>query len=348
MKNILVLGGGGFIGSSIVSRLLEDEDCNVTSADIAFPRGLSRAAAGADCPGRLRVITGDFTEFATFDRLGGGFDQVYMMSAIVGVNRTLECPEEVVRTNTLLTMNTLDWIKKNPVKRLLFASSSENYAGTSDLFGVPVPTPESVALCISDIRHPRFTYAMTKMHGECAFLHSAKSLGYDCVIVRYQNIIGPNMGFRHAIPHIVQRFADGEESPYKIYGGDQTRAFCYISDAVDCTIKAMNLARPGGEIFHVGNDAEITIEDVTREIGCLMGYTGAYQAAMTYPGSVARRCPDIRKSRQELGYEPVVHWKTAVALTVAWYGNFFAKGSRPPVGGGGFAPPEQFIQSTAK
>ena len=75
-------------------------------------------------------------------------------------------------------------------------------------------------------------------NGESAFIHSAEAFNYKCTIVRYQNIIGPEMGFGRAIPHIVERFIKGEESPFKIYGHDQTRAFCYVDDAVMGTVGA--------------------------------------------------------------------------------------------------------------
>lgn len=341
MKKILVLGGGGFIGSNIVRFLVARGDSHVTAADIRHSHGWGDLLNEHGMSGRLQVVEGDFTLREAFDTLAGKFDHVYMMAAVVGVNRTLESPEEVIRTNTLLTMNTLDWIGRNPTGALVFASSSENYAGTSDVFGVDIPTPEAVPLCIADVRHPRFTYAMTKMHGESAFLHSAKKLGYKCVVVRYQNIIGPDMGFGHAIPHIVQRFVAGEQSPFKIYGHDQTRAFCYVSDAVAGTVGALECPQSAGEIYHIGNTQEITMETLTREIGNLMNYRGSYEPAMTYPGSVARRCPDIRKSREHFGYDPKVGWKEAVALTVDWYRKFFESGAKPQRGG--FAPPEQFV-----
>jgi len=329
MNKVLVLGGGGFIGSNIARYLLDRGDCHVTVADLNCPRDWEDVFSDPSYSSRLRLAIGDYATKDAFDRLGGGFDQVYMMSAIVGVNRTLESPHDVMYTNTYLTMRTLDWIGENPIKKLLFASSSENYAGTSDIFGVPIPTPETVPLCISDVSHSRFTYAMTKMHG------------YECIVVRYQNIIGPNMGFRHAIPHIVQRFSEGHESPFKIYGYNQTRAFCFISDAVAGTVGAMESSRSGGEIYHIGNDQEITIELLTREIGALMHYGGPYEPAMTYPGSVERRCPDIRKCQDHFGYKPLVDWKIAVAQTVNWYRDYFAKGLRPTTGG--FAPPENFL-----
>jgi nucleoside-diphosphate-sugar epimerase len=178
------------------------------------------------------------------------------------------------------------------------------------------------------------------MHGESAFINSARALGYSCVVVRYQNIIGPNMGFRHAIPHIVERMLVGNEIFFKVYGSSQTRAFCHVSDAVNGTIGAMECYSMAGEIYHIGNDQEVTIGELTREVGRLLGYQGEYVDAMTYPGSVGRRCPDISKCYQHFGYKPVIDWKNAVADTVNWYFKFFSAGGKPL--SGGFIPPERY------
>ena len=341
MKKVLVLGGGGFIGRNIVEALVRRGDCLVTAADVkegANWKGLSNQPRYRS---RFTVVQDDFTKMEAFKRLDTTFDEIYMLAAIVGVNRTLKHPEDVVRVNTLLTMNVLDWVSKNPVKRILFSSSSENYAATSDLFGIEIPTAEDVALCIGDVTHPRWTYAMTKMHGELAFIHSAKSLGYDYTIIRYQNIIGPEMGFGHAIPHIVERFVKSDKKPFQIYGHDQTRAFCYIEDAVNGTVGAMEADEAANQIYHIGNQDEINMETLTKFIGKLLGYEGYYESAMTYPGSVARRCPDIRKARDDFGYSPKVDWGQAVALTVEWYRNFFEAGNAPT--SGGFESPDEVI-----
>jgi nucleoside-diphosphate-sugar epimerase len=243
-------------------------------------------------------------------------------------------------------MNTLDWISRNPIKRLLFSSSSENYAGTSDLFNTEIPTAENVPLCIGDIKHPRWTYAMTKMHGESAFIHSAEAYNYECTVVRYQNIIGPEMGFGHAIPHIVERFVKAEESPFKIYGHDQTRAFCFVEDAVKGTVSAMESNKAAGEIYHIGNQDEINMETLTTYIGGLMDYSGTYEAAMTYPGSVARRCPNIDKAIADFGYSPNFDWQAAVGLTTDWYRQFFTSGKSPQ--SGGFETPEAVMAKISK
>jgi UDP-glucose 4-epimerase len=346
MKEVLVLGGGGFIGRNIVEFLVNRGDCNVTAADIKEGSNWLEISNDESIRDRFKAVLGDFTDISAFDNLNQHFDEVYMLAAVVGVNRTLKFPQDVIRINTLLTMNTLDWISRNPIKRLLFSSSSENYAGTSDLFNAEIPTAEDVPLCIGDVKHPRWTYAMTKMHGESAFIHSAEAYNYECTIVRYQNIIGPEMGFGHAIPHIVERFVKGEKSPFKIYGHDQTRAFCYIDDAVMGTVGAMESNKAAGEIYHIGKQDEINMETLTTYIGDLMDYTGEYEAAMTYPGSVARRCPNIDKAKSHFSYSPSIDWKKAVSLTTDWYRAYFTSGQSPQ--SGGFETPEAVLAKVKK
>ena len=346
MKEVLVLGGGGFIGRNIVEFLVNRRDCNVTAADIKEGSNWHKLSNDESTRDRFRAVLADFTDISAFDNLNQSFDEVYMLAAVVGVNRTLKFPQDVIRINTLLTMNTLDCISRNPIKRLLFSSSSENYAGTSDLFNTEIPTSEEVPLCVGDVKHPRWTYAMTKMHGESAFIHSAEAYNYEFTVVRYQNIIGPEMGFGHAIPHIVERFVKGEKSPFKIYGHNQTRAFCYIDDAVLGTVGAMESDRAAGEIYHIGKQDEINMETLTTYIGNLMGYAGEYEAAMTYPGSVARRCPNIGKAHSHYGYSPSIDWKKAVTLTTDWYRAFFTSGQSPE--SGGFETPETVLAKIEK
>ena len=336
MKKILVLGGGGFIGRNITEYLVKRDDCYVVAADIKESSNWHDLSVRYS--ENFSSVVGDFSNFEAFEYLDDDFDEIYMLAAIVGVNRTLKDPYEVIRTNTKLTSNVLDWIAENPVKKVLFSSSSENYAATTDLFDFKIPTDENVPLCVGEITHPRWTYAISKIHGESAFIHSSQRLKYDYRIVRYQNIIGPDMGFGHAIPHIVERFVNKLENPIKIYGHDQTRAFCYIDDAVRGTVGAMESADQSNNIYHIGNDKEITMEVLTKFIGNILGYKDDYEFAMTYPGSVSRRCPKIEKAVKNFGYNPKVNWRDAVIKTVEWYKSFFESGAHPAEGG--FEPPE--------
>ena len=106
-------------------------------------------------PAYFDSVLDDFTNIEAFQNLGSEFEEIYMLAAVVGVNRTIKEPHEVIRINTKLTTNVLDWVGKNPVNKILFSSSSENYAATTDLYDSEIPTSEDIPLCIGDISHPR-------------------------------------------------------------------------------------------------------------------------------------------------------------------------------------------------
>ena len=326
-KKVLLLGGAGFIGLNISKYLAENRNYDITIAD-----NFSRGKKDEDLMALVdkfdvKILEGDFTMPSAFEQLEKDYDYVYMLASVVGVNNTLEIPHEIIRINTALIYNTLEWLKNSDVKKVLFTSTSECYAGTIEAFGYIVPTPEEIPLSIQDIGHPRFTYAVTKMLGESGFLNYSRKCGFECTIVRYHNVFGPRMGFKHVIPHLVQRFLNNE-NPFLVYGHDQTRSFSYITDAVEGTVLAMESDKSNGEIYHIGSMEEITIEELIRTTGEFFNYKGEYVNAPTYPGSVARRCPDITKAKNQLGYVPKVKWEEGLKITLQWYKDFYESGKK--------------------
>ena len=323
-KSILILGGTGFIGLNIAAKLSKEFNNQITLCD-NFSRGNRDEEVNHLLEkSNVNLIEADFTNKESWDLLEEYYDQVYMLASVVGVGNTLEYPHEVIRINTALIMNTLEWLSKGTAGKVVFTSTSENYAGTIDYFNYEIPTPEDIPLTIVDVQHPRFTYALTKILGESGFSHYSKAYGFDFAVVRYHNVYGPRMGFKHVIPHLVERFRDGE-SPFQIYGADQTRAFCYIDDAVDATVLVMEECSGESEIYHIGTEDEITIESLVHQVGKLMGYSGIYEHAPTYPGSTRRRCPSIKKAKERLGYKPKIDLATGLSLTVKWYQSYLMK-----------------------
>ena len=323
-KKVLLIGGAGFIGYNITKYLAENRDYDITIADNFF-RGKKDDDLNALIESHsIKVIEADLTEAAAFNQFDTDYDYVYMLASVVGVDYTTSIPNEIIRINTALIFNTLEWLKTTKVKRVLYTSTSECYAGTIEAFGYDVPTPEEVPLCISDIAHPRFTYAVTKMLGESGFHNYAKVFGFELMVVRYHNVYGPRMGFKHVIPHLAQRFIK-KETPFKVYGHDQTRAFCYIDDAVVGTVLAMEKGK-SAETYHIGTMEEITIEALIKHVGDDFEYDGIYENAPTYPGSVSRRCPDISKAKKELSFDPKVGWKEGVSKTIKWYVEYITSG----------------------
>lgn len=323
-KKVLLIGGAGFIGYNITKYLATERDYELTIADNFFRGKMDAYLTELVQTHNIKVVEADLTVPDNFNKLEKEYDQVYMLASVVGVDYTNSIPNEIIRINTALIYNTLEWLKTIKVGRTLFTSTSECYAGTIEAFDYSIPTPEEVPLCISDIKHPRFTYAVTKMLGESGFHNYSKVFGFENIIIRYHNVYGPRMGFKHVIPHLAQRFLKGE-TPFKVYGHDQTRAFCHIDDAVLGTVLAMEKGTHG-ETYHIGTQEEITIEALIKHVGDTLEYSGPYENAPTYPGSVSRRCPDITKAEKELGYNPKIDWKAGVTETINWYVEYLEQG----------------------
>ena len=325
MNKILLLGGAGFIGQNLAKFLAKDSVNSLTIADNFFRNNgkidieLKELAKKYN----ISIIKGDFTKNNQFKKLKKYYDQIYMLASIVGVDYANEMPHEIIRVNTGLIYNTLEWLRKFGCGKVVFTSTSECYAGTIEAFNYTIPTPEEVPLTIKDISHPRFTYAATKILGESGFLSYSNKLGFECSIIRYHNVFGPKMGFKHVIPHLAQRFHN-EENPFKIYGAKQTRSFNYIDDALKGTILTMNKGK-NGEIYHIGSKDEISIETLVRYTGQLFNYNGDYTYGHEYSGSIFRRCPDISKAENDLGYRPKISWETGVKKTIEWYRNYLSE-----------------------
>ena len=212
MSNILLIGGAGFIGLNIARTLSDRGGNQVTIADNFFRNGgeIDDQLDELIKSNQVNVIEGDFTNPKSFDKLDKEYDYVYMLASVVGVDYVNKMPHEIIRINTALIFNTLEWLKLTKVGKVLFTSTSECYAGTIEAFGYDIPTPEEIPLTIKDVSHPRFTYAITKMLGESGFLNYSKQFNFDCTIIRYHNVYGPRMGFKHVIPHLAQRFYNKE------------------------------------------------------------------------------------------------------------------------------------------
>ena len=308
---VLILGGAGFIGVHLTRRL-QAAGHEVTIVD-DFSRGRDDpelAALG------VPVLHADLTDPASFESLPRGWDHVYMLAAVVGVRNVENDPARVIRINTLALLNLLDWLR--PAVRLFFASTSEAYAGGVSRGLVPMPTPETVPLVVEDVAAPRFAYGISKLLGEAAVIHTAHAKGVPYVIGRFHNVYGARMGADHVIPELLLR-AMRREDPFRVYGMDQSRAFCHVDDATEAMSRLMRTDTAIGEIVHIGNDTETNIGDLGKLILRLIDFHPELESLPAPPGAVARRCPDLTKLRALTGYEPAVSLEEGVRRTFEWY-----------------------------
>lgn len=318
-KKCLILGGTGFIGINLANELLKQRHL----VDIVdnFSRGKkdeSLLKIQKKYPDRLKLFEKDLTKKKSFDSLDSYYDEVYVLASVVGVEFTSKMPDRLLFINSSIILNTCEWLKTVNCVKVLFTSTSENYVGAIEKFKYEVPTDENVPVTILDTGDSRSTYAITKVLGESFFLNYSKKFNFKCVIVRYHNVYGPRMGFKHVIPQVIQRVINKEE-PFVIYNGNHTRAFNYINDAIDGTIKAMKKGK-NGHIYHIGDPkSEITIKELVEFICEEMDYYPNFINGDGHHGSVSRRSPNINKSIKDFNYKPIFNWKTGVSKTINWY-----------------------------
>jgi UDP-glucuronate decarboxylase len=313
---VLLLGGAGFIGLHCARRLVAD------GAEVTIVDDFSRGREDADleavrASSGVTIVSGDLADAATWAAIPHGWDSIYLLAAVVGVRNVEKDPARVIRVNTLAALNLIDWV--TPGESVFFASTSEVYAGAVDLGFAAVPTAESVPAVVSDVAAPRFAYAASKLLGEAAFRHGARASGFRVVVGRFHNVYGPRMGADHVIPEMSLRAARGED-PFRVWGADQHRAFCYVDDAVEAMVRLMATPAANGQIVHIGNDSEETnIADLAKLVLGVAGASPVIQPLPAPQGSVARRCPDLSRLRELTGYQPMVALEEGVRRTFDWY-----------------------------
>ncbi len=285
MKNkttILVTGGAGFIGSSLVEVLIKDKNNFVivvdnlqTGSKAKIPTSPLNNLKFIQCD--VNVISEITSVFHTFS-----FDYVFHYAALVGVQRTLQNPIKVLDDISGIK-NILELAKNTGVKRIMYSSSSEVY-------GEPVEYPQHEETTPLNSRLP---YAIVKNVGE-AFLKSYKQeFGLDYTIFRFFNTYGPKQSKDFVISKFINAALKNED--ITIYGeGNQTRTFCFVENNVEACLIAAFSADCANKTINIGNNIETTILDLAKLI---IKLTGSKSKLKFLPplaeGDMTRRHPDI-------------------------------------------------------
>jgi nucleoside-diphosphate-sugar epimerase len=321
----LVTGGTGFLGAGLVRELVR-RGWRVRVLDNQF-RG--RTGRLADVSGEVELIEGDVRDPSVVLSAARGAQWLFHLAFINGTRHFYERPDLVLDVGLRGALNTVDAARTCGVERYILASSSEVYQEPTH-----VPTSENERMIVPDPRNARYTYGAAKIASELLALHTLQRGGVQAVIVRPHNLYGPDMGQDHVIAEFGMRLASlsavstGAPVAFPIEGtGSETRAFCYIDDAVRGVLTAAERGA-AGEIYNVGVTDEISIADLARRMAAVFGVDIALAPQPIRAGSTPRRCPDISKLRQ-LGYAPAVPLSEGLRLTCAWYRE---AQSRQPVG----------------
>jgi nucleoside-diphosphate-sugar epimerase len=316
---VLITGGAGFIGFHLAEHHRRRNDEVVILDNLFKSEGRSDGAFDAlSKAAGVQAVRADLTKPLDL-AVDGGFDVVYHLAAINGTRLFYEIPYQVARTNLLITLNLLDWLEHRSVGRLIYTSTSEVYAGCEQVGLLAIPTGEDVPVVFPQPTNVRFSYGTSKFMGEFLCFQFGAKYGVPTSVVRYHNIYGPRMGTKHVIPEFILRMHAGEK-PFRIYGGHETRAFCYVDDAVDATALVGATAGCAQEIVHIGNAREeVTIETLARVVMEQFGEPVEIQECGGRSGSVSRRCPDTGKLKRLTGFEAQVPLREGVARTCQWY-----------------------------
>ena len=227
-------------------------------------------------------------------------------------------PYNVLSKNLSLLINLLAFAsKQSMLKRLVFISSSEVYAGTLQNFDMPIPTPESVPIALTDIGQPRTSYMLSKIYGEALCLHSK----LPCTILRPHNIYGPRMGMAHVIPELLRKaYLSLDGAKIEVFSTDHRRTFCYIDDAIEMMILCLESPDCFGQILNIGNqNTLITIGDLANIIIKVANKELKIAPKPSTPGSPHIRCPDMSKTNNLINYKCQIGLKEGIGLTYKWY-----------------------------
>ena len=319
-KKILVTGGAGFVGYNIARMLSEEAGNHIFIMDDLSGAAMDedfRALIGKD---NVTFYNLDMTDPASYEKIEPRYDHVYHLAGVDGAWRAADSPDLTVRVNALSTIYLLEFIRKAGNRpRLLFSSSSENYAGSLRHCSVTVPTPENVPLCIDDIADPGQAYAASKVMGEIACYHYARQCGFGCVIVRYHDLYGPRMGPQHVIPELVGQMRSGA-GRLDVYGVHERRSFCYVTDAARMTIRLMSKEKAIGRAFNIGCDEEpVRVADVVRMLSVITGIVPEVVPHRALADRAVPQMPDMTAA-QELGaYVSEVPFHVGLLNTYRWF-----------------------------
>ena len=318
-KKILITGGSGFIGYFVAKALSAEKSNTVTIID-----DLSRGVMDADfetliARDNVHFIQAYLTDRNVLSGLQDDYDYVYHFAAIIGVKNVTENPDKVLYVNALTALNLFEYAKASKaVKKIYFASTSEVYAGSLRHGCIDFPTNEEVVLAIDDIHANRTTYAVSKIFGESAALVYGRKYDIPVTVGRYHNIYGPRMGCAHVIPETFFKIA--HNTIIDVPSPTHTRAFCFIDDAVEFTIRACECSAAKNEIVHIGNrQEEVSVRDLVMTIARVMGKNITINELPDTPGSPIRRCPDTSKVEKLTGYQARISLEEGVRRSYEWY-----------------------------
>jgi len=314
---ILITGGAGFIGFHLAKNLASSgyKVCLVDNhvrgiADIHLKRLLTQD--------EVTLVNINLLDREAVLGLGDVFSTIFHLGAIIGVQHVLDRPFDVLVENVRMLDNVITLARQQlDLSRLFFASSSEVYAGTLKHFDLEIPTPEDVTLAVTALNEPRTSYMLSKIMGEAM----VQQAGLPFTIFRPHNIYGPRMGMAHVIPEQLKKAFEAKPGDrLDVPSPGHTRSFCYVDDAVEMLHEMLLLDNCIGQTLNLGTETpEISIRDVVQTCIWATNKNLGINELAPISGSPVRRAPDMRLTKNLLGYEAKIKLDQGITRTWNWY-----------------------------
>jgi len=303
VSRVLITGGVGFIGSTLCDTLLArgDEVTVVDNLSTGTLTNLDHALEHAS----FTFIEGDIRDARLVERVVVGHDAVVHLAARIGLRLVVESPLETIEANARGTEVVLKAAARHGTRTIV--------ASTSEVYGLSTrhPSSESDPITFGSPTRGRWSYACSKAYDEFLALALQRERGLPATVVRLFNTVGPRQSARYGmvLPRFVCQALLGE--PLTVYGdGTQTRSFCHVFDVIDALTTLIDHPIGIGDVFNIGNPAEISVLDLARTV---IARTRSASDVTFVPFAdvfgegfeeIYRRVPDITKARAELGFYP--------------------------------------------
>ena len=314
---VLITGGAGFIGSHLSEELLQ-QGHRVHVLDNLSTGSIENIEHLKNSPG-FRYTIASVIDEPLLAELIDDCEVVFHLAAAVGVKLIVEQPVRTIETNVHGTEVVLKHASKKN-KLVVVASTSEVYGKSTDL-----PFREDADLVMGPTVKHRWAYACSKAIDEFLALAYWKERGLPVIIVRFFNTVGPRQTGRYGmvIPTFVRQALSG--APITVFGdGTQSRSFTYVGDVVRGLNALIQEPRAIGEVFNIGNTAEIGIRELAEKVKRVTAssstivtipYDQAYETGFE---DMPRRVPDITKIQRLVRYEPRVQLDEMLERIVAY------------------------------
>jgi UDP-glucuronate 4-epimerase len=314
MKNILITGGAGFIGSHLVERLLAEGSWRITVVD-DFNDFYDPAIKRENVRERLanpdyKLIEADIRDYEALSQAFAdtNFDCIVHLAARAGVRPSLKEPRLFVETNINGTLNLLELARAHGVQQFVFGSSSSVYGVNSK-----VPFREE-----DPISNPISPYAATKAAGEL-ICHSYAHL-YDMRIVclRFFTVYGARQRPDLAIHKFAKLISAGQ--PIPVFGDGTTRRdYTYVDDIIAGVRAAIDYDQSKYEVINLGESRTVELGELISLIERALDLKAEIDRQPPQPGDVPQTFADISKARQLLGYNPQTQIEEGIKKFVAWF-----------------------------